>query len=268
VPPPSEEMMSDRTAPPAPPLPAKDTWKEVVSQNGDRSWIVVGPGTPPKEPTRQEAPSVFTGKDEQSHYEQIMPAVVAPPAIQPPPENWEEKVHMKNNGQSVRSIATGVQPDRVLNQQHLPARKNSEELAPVAPIKPAVILPATPLPIKQTEKGVSLQRKGQSRISADLRTLPQQPLAQRELPLLTEEAGARYSVQVGFFGDEKNALALTDKLRIRGYDAHLKKHMRADQKVFFRVLVGHFHEEKSAVELAGKIRKKEELNAIIFVQGK
>ena len=268
---PSEQMMADRTAPPAPPPPpppAKDTWKEVVSQNGDRSWIAVGPGTPPKEPIRQEDPSVFTGKDEQSHYEQIMPAVVAPPAIQPPPENLEEKVHMKDNGQSVRSIASGVPPDRVLNQQHLPARKNSEKLAPAAQKKPAVILPAAPLPIKQTEEGVSLQGKGQSRISSDLRTLPQQPLAQREIPLLTEEAGPWYAVQVGFFKDEKNALALADKLKRKGYDAHLKKHVRDDQKVFVRVLVGHFNEEKSAVEHAGTIRRKEELNAIIFVQGK
>jgi cell division septation protein DedD len=245
VQPQSEQVISNPIAPSGASLPTKDIWKEVVSQNGDRSWVAVDPGTPPREPTGPRDVPALRGKEGQPQSEPSTPVAAAPPDIQPPPENMEEKVRMKDNGRSAISIIPETPPERVLDRQNIPARKQRQGLTPAAQEKPATVMSAAPQPLERSAEVASAKGK-------------------KESPLLTEEADLRYSVQVGFFRDEKNALALADKLKKKGYDAHLRKHVRADRKVFFRVLVGHFNEEINAVEHAGAIRQKEGLNSIIF----
>lgn len=73
-----------------------------------------------------------------------------------------------------------------------------------------------------------------------------------------------YSVQVGAFGNEKNAISFADKLKQKGYDAFIQKDVTADQKTIHRVLIGKFNDNKKALEHSRIILQKEGIKSFIF----
>jgi cell division septation protein DedD len=75
-----------------------------------------------------------------------------------------------------------------------------------------------------------------------------------------------YSVQLGFFGNERNATSLSEKLKKKGYDAFALKHISEDNKIFFRVLSGRFHDKAEAMEYAEIFLRRENMKSIIFRQ--
>jgi cell division septation protein DedD len=77
----------------------------------------------------------------------------------------------------------------------------------------------------------------------------------------TNEQGL-YSIQVGFFENEKNADALTEKLKNKGYDAFMQWHVNENNKTVFRVFVGRYHDKTEAVEQAQEIRRREGLKSV------
>ncbi|UCE78800.1 MAG: SPOR domain-containing protein [Nitrospiraceae bacterium] len=74
----------------------------------------------------------------------------------------------------------------------------------------------------------------------------------------------RYSVQVGAFGVEKNASALVSKLKNKGYDAFMEKHISADKKTIHRVFAGTFNDNKKALELSRTILEKEGIKSFVL----
>ncbi len=263
--PPPEQMLANRFDAPDDSLPANDAWKEVVASNGDRIWVSEGPGTPPHERTGQGEPTALAGMVGQPRSEQSVPAVVIPPDVQPPPENMEEKARMHDVSPSGMSIVPGLPTESPQNHQRIPPRKNRKGLSPPASTRPAVA--AVPHTVEKSNEN-PVEDSGQSRMSVVADAQRWEPPVRKEASAQKTDKDERYSVQVGFFGNARNALSLADTLKKKGYDAFIKKHVRNDQKMFYRVLVGHFDEERNAVALAGILKQKEELNFIIFDQEK
>ena len=87
-----------------------------------------------------------------------------------------------------------------------------------------------------------------------------------EPPVPAKNGNGIYSVQVGFFVKEKNANSLSDKLKKKGYDAFVLRHMSEGNKIFFRILIGRFHGKSEAVKQARIILRREGLKAIIYEQ--
>jgi len=73
-----------------------------------------------------------------------------------------------------------------------------------------------------------------------------------------------YSVQLGLFDSEKNAISLSDKLRKKGYGAFVLRHIGRDSKILFRVLIGRFHEKREAEEYAKIILQREGMKTVII----
>jgi hypothetical protein len=73
--------------------------------------------------------------------------------------------------------------------------------------------------------------------------------------------GETYSVQLGAFRIEKNALALAEKLKKRGYDAFI---LNKPGDVLHRVLVGRFGSRQEAAVQAKVVLQKEGMKSIIF----
>jgi DNA-binding response OmpR family regulator len=79
-----------------------------------------------------------------------------------------------------------------------------------------------------------------------------------------ETAGAQkeiYSVQVGAFRNQKNAAALIEKLRKKGYDAFI---LSEPERAVHKVLIGEFGSRKEAAVLAKLVFEREGLKSIIF----
>lgn len=75
-----------------------------------------------------------------------------------------------------------------------------------------------------------------------------------------------YAVQLGFFGSEKNALALSEKYKKKGYDTYVVKHLSEDSRLFFRVLLGRFQDKAEAVAYADIFLGREGMKSLIFEQ--
>jgi len=91
------------------------------------------------------------------------------------------------------------------------------------------------------------------------------PVAEKP-PVPGTQEKVLYSVQLGFFGNERNATSLSEKLKKKGYDAFVLKHISGDQKIFFRVLLGRFLDKTEAVEYADIFLRRENMKSIIFRQ--
>ena len=91
------------------------------------------------------------------------------------------------------------------------------------------------------------------------------PVAEKP-PVPGTQEKVLYSVQLGFFGNERNATSLSEKLKKKGYDAFVLKHISGDQKIFFRVLLGRFLDKTEAAEYAEIFLRRENMKSIIFRQ--
>ena len=123
-------------------------------------------------------------------------------------------------------------------------------------------VPQEPEPIVSTpaEGVVSLKAPGPEQAVPEKAPVAEKPPA----PGTREKV--LYSVQLGFFGNERNATSLSEKLKKKGYDAFALKHVSEDNKIFFRVLSGRFYDKTEAMEYAEIFLRRENMKAIIFRQ--
>ena len=94
---------------------------------------------------------------------------------------------------------------------------------------------------------------------------PKKNAVPEQSPVPNTNEQSTYSVQVGFFGKEKNANVLSEKLKNKGYDAFVQRQMNED-KTFFRVLIGRYHDKTEAVEQAEIVLRREGLKSLVFQQ--
>ncbi len=73
-----------------------------------------------------------------------------------------------------------------------------------------------------------------------------------------------YSIQVGAFGNVRNALSLIDKLKQKGYKGFILKQSRSGGKALHRVLVGKFDKRKDALESSKILLQKEDIESFVY----
>lgn len=86
------------------------------------------------------------------------------------------------------------------------------------------------------------------------------PSAAKEEDTKDKEKPA-FSVQLGAFQTEDNAVKLRDNLKARGYSVFLFRVMDADGNVWHTVRTGHYADMKEAAREAVKITRKEQISA-------
>ncbi len=74
-----------------------------------------------------------------------------------------------------------------------------------------------------------------------------------------------YSIQVGLYENEKNAVLFVDKLKEKGYEVFVIKDLRADNRSVYRVLVGKFRNKNEALNLSRVIRQKEGIQSFVII---
>jgi twitching motility two-component system response regulator PilH len=113
---------------------------------------------------------------------------------------------------------------------------------------------------KETEKKIEKKTETTARAV--------KPKAAPSKPVVTSKARAvkkgSYSVQVGSFSSEKNAQSLDKKLKQKGYDSFVHKHVTSSQKTYYRVLVGHLETKQKALELSRNIQRKEGIKSFVL----
>jgi DedD protein len=82
-------------------------------------------------------------------------------------------------------------------------------------------------------------------------------------PSPAKQAGDKpaFSVQLGAFQTEENALRLRDTLKAKGYPVFLFRVMDGDNHVWHTVRIGHYADNKEATRAAVKIATKEQISA-------
>lgn len=94
------------------------------------------------------------------------------------------------------------------------------------------------------------------------------PKAVSTKPLSPRKAKASkkrtYSVQVGAFKNDKNAILFADKLKQKGYDVFIQHDLWANNKMIHRVMIGKFDESQKALEQSRVILEKEGIKSIIY----
>ncbi|MEE8329848.1 MAG: response regulator [Thermodesulfovibrionia bacterium] len=73
-----------------------------------------------------------------------------------------------------------------------------------------------------------------------------------------------YSIQVGAFGNESNALSLIDKLKQKGYKGFILRQSRLGRKALHRVLIGKFDRRKDALESSKILLQKEGIKSFVY----
>jgi cell division septation protein DedD len=78
----------------------------------------------------------------------------------------------------------------------------------------------------------------------------------------TNVVKAKYSVQIGFFGEINNAKNLYNKMKKKGYSVAIKKD-RHKNKTVYRVLIGKYSSRDAAYRMMRKIKKIENMDAAL-----
>jgi DedD protein len=86
--------------------------------------------------------------------------------------------------------------------------------------------------------------------------LPQQDSHTVQLSNIIEESGKAWYVQVNAFPDEKSGKVSVDRLKNKGYNAHLME-ARNKGKLWYRVRVGEFSSREEAERIADILKSKE-----------
>jgi DNA-binding response OmpR family regulator/cell division septation protein DedD len=107
----------------------------------------------------------------------------------------------------------------------------------------------------KSEKETSVKKEAPGK-----KSVPEKSASSKKSPAST---GKTYSVQLGYFGTEQNAISLMEKFKNNNYDAFIKKESK-DAKTFYRVLAGKFDSSKKAAESVKAIMEKEGLKTIIY----
>jgi DNA-binding response OmpR family regulator len=129
--------------------------------------------------------------------------------------------------------------------------------------QPAIVTPAKP--IQQQAAKVEPPKVEPSPVQQK----PQQVIVEKKpappsIPKMKPEGKPMYSVQIGVFKSEANAIALVKKYKDSGYDVFTQKSTIKDKGILYRVLIGKLGDKKEATHLAKKIRDKEKINVIIY----
>jgi DNA-binding response OmpR family regulator len=124
-----------------------------------------------------------------------------------------------------------------------PAKPIQQQAAKVEPPK------VEPFPVQQEPQQVIVEKK-----PAPPSVLP---------PKMKPEGKPMYSIQIGVFKNEANAVALAKKYKDSGYDVFTQKSTAKDKGILYRVLIGKFGNKKEATRLAKSIRDKEKIDVII-----
>ncbi len=74
-----------------------------------------------------------------------------------------------------------------------------------------------------------------------------------------------YSVQVGVYENEKNAVLFVNKLKKKGYEVFAIKDLRANNRSVHRVLVGKFKNKNEALNLSKVIQQKEGIQSFVII---
>jgi cell division septation protein DedD len=129
--------------------------------------------------------------------------------------------------------------------------------------------PSSPVPSKAAEadSGPPLL---QARNPAEASSSPSPPSQVAQVPSSSQDSVVRlprmpfYSVQLGAFRNEGNALILRNKFREKGYDAFTQRGVTGDRSAIYRVLAGKYEDRKTAERLAGEIQLKEEIKTTLY----
>lgn len=82
-------------------------------------------------------------------------------------------------------------------------------------------------------------------------------------PTRTPAELAAWTVQVGSFGDEANAMALRDRLRKKGHSAYVDA-LAAEGKTFYRVRVGPMIQRTEAETAQARLAKEERIKSLVM----
>ncbi len=73
-----------------------------------------------------------------------------------------------------------------------------------------------------------------------------------------------YSIQVGAFANERNAVSLVDKLKQKGYKSFILRQSRPGGKILHKVLIGKFDRRKEALESSRILLQKQGIETFIY----
>lgn len=122
----------------------------------------------------------------------------------------------------------------------------------------------TPAPAEEPKKAAP--EKSQEPAAASAESKPAAAPADAK-PAAAKEEDAKdkdkpaFSVQLGAFQTEENAVKLRDTLKTKGYSVFLFRVMDADGNVWHTVRTGHYSDTKEAAREAVKINRKEQISA-------
>ncbi|RPI37495.1 MAG: hypothetical protein EHM54_03050, partial [Nitrospiraceae bacterium] len=141
-------------------------------------------------------------------------------------------------------------------------QKKDERMSPPDRVD-TMEVPPTTVPQKTEDESTGFPESGGT-LKAPAVETPVSPeaAALEEPPAPAKNKNGIYSVQVGGFENEKNAISFSEELKKKGYDAFVFKQIREDKKIFFKVMIGRFHDKTEAVEYAGSVRQKEGFKSI------
>lgn len=142
----------------------------------------------------------------------------------------------------------GPQPDAVQDVPEPPVESPSASSAPPEappPDKPDVVQ-VRPSPEPTESAAVSVPT----------------PTSEPSAPAEHHDPLAAWVVQVGSFGEKKNAQGLRDRLRAKGYSAFVEKYA-SDGKSMYRVKIGPELKREKALDLQARLQKEETLKGIV-----
>ena len=114
--------------------------------------------------------------------------------------------------------------------------------------------------MKPTDNEVLPSRENDARITTKVTNETSIPLEQSKSSKTTFQNASGYTVNVGSFKDKNRALALTKKLREKGYSAIMSA---SENKKMYRVRVGAFSSFNEALSYSTTLEKKEKLPTFI-----
>lgn len=126
--------------------------------------------------------------------------------------------------------------------------------------KEALSQPPAVKPVRETPKK-ALSAPAETPKQTDARAgKPAPPKTAQAKPASAKKT---FTVQVGVFGNKKNADSLAEKLKKQGYPAVVRKDTDKNQKPIFRLTVGSFDSRSTASRQAGALLKKEGIKSIV-----
>ena len=125
-------------------------------------------------------------------------------------------------------------------------------------------------PVLLKKKAESLPRAGSAPSNSSAQAEKGQAAVPKQSPAVKEPKASAvqkketFSIQIGFFGNLKNAEVFAVKMKQRGYKAFIKNERKAAGKMSYRVLVGKFRNRSDALKLSKVILKKEGIKTVLY----